>query len=122
VPPIDENGGVRIDPIQLGEDLDREFGTSVFDLIESVAPSEVYLSSKALADTGASVEDVAAYIADYRYGANIGPYIRQDAMRATASVRTFAAVLPRRSSPTSRPDLAATADGIQVARRNPVTW
>ena len=94
-PPIDENGGVRIDPIQLGEDLEAEFGTSVFELLENVAPSEVYLSSKALADTGASVEDVAAFIADYRYGQNIGPYVPRDAIaRDRLGARTFAAVLP----------------------------
>ena len=95
-PRIDENGGVRIDPIQLGEDLDAEFGTSVFKLLENVAPSEVYLSSKALTDTGASVEDVAAFIADYRYGQNIGPYVRPSAIaRDRLDARTFAAVLPR---------------------------
>ncbi|HET7236683.1 MAG TPA: alkaline phosphatase family protein [Actinomycetota bacterium] len=94
-PPIDENGGVRIDPIQLSEDLEAEFGTSVFDLIESVAPSEIFLSSKALADTGASVEDVAAFISDYRYGQNIGPYVRPDAIATDRlGARTFAAVLP----------------------------
>jgi hypothetical protein len=95
-PPIDEHGGVRIDPIQLGEDLEDEFGTSVYDLLESVAPSEVYLSARALADVGASVEDVAAFLADYRYGQNIGPYIRGDAIaRDRLDARTFAAVLPK---------------------------
>jgi hypothetical protein len=94
-PRIDENGGVRVDPIQLGEDLEREFGTSVFDLIESVAPSEVYLSSKAMADAGVSAEDIAAFLADYRYGQNIGPYIRSAAVRRDRlDARTFAAVLP----------------------------
>ena len=94
-PPIDENGGVRIDPIQLGEDLEAEFGTSVFELLENVAPSEVYLSSKALADVGATVEDVAAFISDYRYGQNIGPYVRRDAIATDRlAARTFAAVMP----------------------------
>jgi hypothetical protein len=37
-PEIDANGGVRIDPIQLEEDLNAEFGTSVFGLVQMVAP------------------------------------------------------------------------------------
>jgi hypothetical protein len=127
-PPIDENGGVRIDPIQLGEDLEAEFGTSVFELLENVAPSEVYLSSKALADTGASVEDVAAFIADYRYGQNIGPYVRPSAIaRDRLGARTFAAVLPKSFiAELAARDLAAygttafpEADPDQIP---PVTW
>jgi hypothetical protein len=94
-PMIDANGGVRIDPIQLDEDLRRRFGTSVFSLIQSVAPSEVYLSSRALADAGFSSEDIAAFLSEYRYGENIGPYIRPAAIRRDRlSHRTFAAVMP----------------------------
>jgi hypothetical protein len=94
-PLIDANGGVRIDPIQLEEDLQREFGASVFDLVENVAPSEVYLSSKALADAGFTAEDVAAFLADYRYGENLGPYLRPSAVaRDRLDAKAFAAVLP----------------------------
>ncbi|MGZ8635830.1 MAG: alkaline phosphatase family protein [Actinomycetota bacterium] len=94
-PEIDANGGVRIDPIQLDEDLRREFGASVFGLVEKVAPSEVYLSSRALADAGFTLEDVAAFFADYRYGQNIGPYVRPSAVRRERfDARAFAAVLP----------------------------
>ena len=94
-PEIDANGGVRIDPIQLEEDLNAEFGTSVFGLVQMVAPSEVYLDPKALTDSGLSAEDVAAFLADYRYGDNIGPYIRPAAIqRDRLHERSFAAVLP----------------------------
>jgi len=94
-PEIDANGGVRIDPIQLEEDLNAEFGTSVFGLVQMVAPSEVYLNPKALTDSGLSAEDVAAFLADYRYGDNIGPYIRPAAVRRDRlHERSFAAVLP----------------------------
>jgi hypothetical protein len=94
-PEIDANGGVRIDPIQLEEDLNAEFGTSVFGLVQMVAPSEVYLNPKALTDSGLSAEDVAAFLADYRYGDNIGPYIRPAAVRRDRlRERSFAAVLP----------------------------
>jgi hypothetical protein len=94
-PEIDAHGGVRIDPIQLEEDLEREFGPSVFGLVQSVAPSEVYLNPKALADAGYTAEDVAAFLADYRYGQNIGPYVRPAAVnRGQLAAKTFAAVLP----------------------------
>jgi hypothetical protein len=94
-PEIDANGGVRVDPIQLEADLEREFGTSVFDLVQMVAPSEVYLSSRALRDAGYTAEDVAAFLQDYRYGQNIGPYIRPAAIRRDRlGAPAFAAVLP----------------------------
>ena len=94
-PPIDASGGVRIDPIQLQEDLESEFGQSAFGLIENVAPSEVYLDPRALADVGATAEDVAAFLAGYRYGENIGPYVPQAAVNIDRlDAKTFAAVLP----------------------------
>lgn len=94
-PQIDANGGVRIDPIQLEEDLRRAFGKSVFGLVQSVAPSEIYLNPTALADAGFTAEDVAAFLADYRYGENLGPYVRPEAIRRDRlSARSFAAVLP----------------------------
>jgi hypothetical protein len=94
-PEIDANGGVRIDPIQLEEDINDEFGTSVFGLVQMVAPSEVYLDPKALVDAGLSDRDVAAFLADYRYGDNIGPYVRPAAVRDDRlDERSFAAVLP----------------------------
>lgn len=94
-PQIDANGGVRIDPIQLEEDLRRAFGKSVFGLAENVAPSELYLNPTALADAGFTAEDVAAFLADYRYGENLGPYLRPEAIRGERlTERSFAAVLP----------------------------
>jgi hypothetical protein len=94
-PEIDRNGGVRIDPIQLEADLNEEFGTSVFGLVQAVAPSEVYLNPRALVDAGLSASDVAVFLADYRYGDNIGPYVRPAAVRRDRlDARSFAAVLP----------------------------
>jgi len=95
-PLIDRNGGVRIDPLQLEEDLKREFGASPLRLVQSVAPSEVYFDPRALADAGYSLEDVAAFLGDYRYGDNIGPYIRPAAIRRDRlGEKTFAAVFPK---------------------------
>ena len=127
-PQIDPSGGVRIDPIQLGGDLRREFGTTVFRLVQNVAPSEVYLDRTALFDAGITAEHVAAFLAEYRYGENIGPYIPRAAIRRDRlDARTFAAVLPTsfiaelasedlsRFGETSYPD----ADPLGLP---PVTW
>jgi hypothetical protein len=95
-PLIDPSGGVRIDPIQLEQDLRDEFGDTVFKLVLSVAPSEVYFDPKALADAGYSLEDVAAFLTDYRYGDNIGPYVHDDAIvEERFHERAFAAVFPK---------------------------
>jgi hypothetical protein len=94
-PLIDAHGGVRIDPIQLEEDLVREFGKSLFGLVQAVVPSEIYLNPRGLFDAGCSAEDVAAFLADYRYSENIGPYVRPAAIRRDRlAAKTFAAVLP----------------------------
>ena len=71
----DAVGGVRLDPIQLGNHIEGEFGRGLFNVVQSVVPSEVYLHSDVLWDNGATLEDVAAYLRDYRYRQNIGPYV-----------------------------------------------
>ena len=80
-PTVDEVGGVRLDPLQLEEDIEAEFGDSVYKLVQSVVPSEVYLSRKAMIDGAVTRDDVAAFLKDYRYGDNIGPYVREDAIQ-----------------------------------------
>ncbi len=89
----DASGGVRLDPIQLWEDIEREFGGGVFDLVQNVVPSEVYLHADVLWDVGATREDVAAFLRDYPYRRNIGPYVPKDAIEQELLDRQqFAAV------------------------------
>ena len=76
----DSVDGVRLDPIQLGDHIEAEFGRGLFNVVQSVVPSEVYLHSDVLWDDGASIEDVAAYLRDYRYRQNIGPYVPASAI------------------------------------------
>ena len=93
-PTVDLAEGVRLDPIQLQEDIDREFGGSVFGLVSSVVPSEVYLNERAMWDDGVTRDDVAAFLRDYRYRDNIGPYVKRDAIDfGRLDQRPFAAVL-----------------------------
>jgi hypothetical protein len=94
-PTPDLAGGVRVDPIQLRADLEVVFGRSAFDLVESVVPSEVYLSEMAMLDSGITREEVAVYLGDYRYRDNLGPYVPEAAIdTARLGDRPFAAVLP----------------------------
>jgi hypothetical protein len=56
-------------------------------------PSEVYLHADVLWDAGATREDVAAFLRDYPYRRNIGPYVPRDAIeRSLLDRQQFAAV------------------------------
>lgn len=89
----DASNGVRLDPIQLGEEIERAFGRGLFNVVQSVVPSEVYLHTDVLWDSGASLEDVAAFLKDYRYRQNIGPYVPRSAIEQDLLDRKeFAAV------------------------------
>jgi type I phosphodiesterase/nucleotide pyrophosphatase len=79
-PLVDTAGGVRLDPIQLEQDIGRAFGTSVVGLVENVWPSEVYLNGTALWDAGVTRGEIAAFLRDYRYRDNIGAYVAPDAI------------------------------------------
>ena len=71
----DRVGGVRLDPIQLQARLEQGFD-GLQNVVQSVVPSEIYLDTSKLWDNGgATLEDVAAYLRDYRYRQNIGPYV-----------------------------------------------
>jgi hypothetical protein len=95
-PTVNLAGGVRLDPIQIEGDIQRRFGRSVFGLIESVVPSEIYLSRRAMVDVGITDADVAAWLDDYVYGENIGPYVPDEAISFDRlDQRIFAAVFPR---------------------------
>ena len=95
-PLVDTAGGVRLDPVQLQDDLNHRFGRSLWSLVQDVRPSEVFLNSRSLWDVGASLEDVAASLAHYRYGDNLGPYVPPNAIdRGRRNDPEFAAVFPR---------------------------
>jgi Type I phosphodiesterase / nucleotide pyrophosphatase len=76
----DAVNGARLDPVQLEAAIQGAFGRSVFGVVDYVAPSEVFLDSKALLDAGVSPDQIAAFLRDYRYGQNIGPYVPNDAV------------------------------------------
>ena len=63
-------------------------------MVEEITPHEVYLDTRKLWDNGgATVDDVAASLQDYRYRQNIGPYVPVDAIEQDLLDRKeFAAV------------------------------
>jgi hypothetical protein len=127
-PTVDLAGGVRVDPIQLTEDLNGEFGGPILDIVTSVVPSEVYLDDGALWDAGASRDDVAAFLRDYRYRDNIGPYVSRDAIEWNRlDQRPFAAVLSTDYiEGLGDGDLSSFGPGLFFAESDPgvppVTW
>jgi type I phosphodiesterase/nucleotide pyrophosphatase len=74
--------GVRLDPIQLGDRLESRFG-GLYDVVQSVVPSEVYLYTDKLWDAGVTLDDVAASLRDLTYRENIGPYVPVSAIEQT---------------------------------------
>ena len=90
----DDVDGTRVDPVELGKDIEATFHGGRYRVVEKVVPSEIYLDERALDDLGITRGDVAAFLRDYRYGQNIGPYIRDDAIeRDLLANPEFAAVL-----------------------------
>ena len=89
----DSAGGVRLDPIELDRHISANF-SGVTDVVQDVTPHEVYLNTARLWDNGgATAEDVAASLQDYRYRQNIGPYVPADAIEQSLLDRKqFAAV------------------------------
>jgi len=89
----DSVGGVRLDPIQLEHLIESRF-SGVTGVVESVVPSEVFLNVSRLWDNGgATIEHVAATLADYRYRQNIGAYVPRSAVEQDLlDQKEFAAV------------------------------
>jgi hypothetical protein len=88
----DDAGGVRLDPIQLRDAIEGRFG-GLFDPVQEVVPSEVYLHVDRLGDAAADVEDVAAFVAGLTYRQNLGPYVPASAVEQEMLDRKeFAAV------------------------------
>jgi hypothetical protein len=76
----DDVGGTRVDPGELGKDIEAKFHGGRYRVVEKVVPSEIYLNAQALEALGVTRGDIAAFLRDYRYGQNIGPYIPDDAI------------------------------------------
>ena len=89
----DAVGGTRVDPIQLDVDLQREFGEKGHMLVQYVAPSEVFIDHAVAEELRVDTEELAAFLKDYRYRDNLGPYVPRSAVeQALLNHKQFAAV------------------------------
>jgi hypothetical protein len=76
----DSVDGVRLDPIQLERVIEERFGAGLTKIVQYTAPSEVWLDTGALWDSGATLDDVAAQLRGLTYRQNLGPYVPRDAV------------------------------------------
>jgi hypothetical protein len=86
--------GFGIDPRELEEDIDAEFGP----ITEAAWPTEVFLKEEVMAEGDVSVEDVARFLGDYRLADNTQrpDYLVRGAGRFDARDRIFAMAIPSR--------------------------
>jgi Type I phosphodiesterase / nucleotide pyrophosphatase len=86
--------GFGIDPREVEEDIDAEFGP----ITEAAWPTEVFLKEEVMAERDVSVEDVARFLGDYRLADNTQrpDYLVRGAGRFGARDRIFAMAIPSR--------------------------
>ena len=90
-PRPDVMGGLRIDRYRLFEDLNEVFG----GVVEAVHPSDLYLDMEHVREEGLSVETIARFVADYRYGDGLPEGIDEDEVPSSLlNRRVFAAAVP----------------------------
>jgi hypothetical protein len=86
--------GFAIDPRELEDDVDAEFGP----ITEAAWPTEVFLKEEEMAERDVSVEEVARFLGDYRLADNTQrpDYLVGGAGRFDARDRIFAMAIPSR--------------------------
>ncbi|MGH2817016.1 MAG: alkaline phosphatase family protein [Actinomycetota bacterium] len=86
--------GFGIDPRELEDDVDAEFGP----ITEAAWPTEVFLKEEEMAERDVSIEEVARFLGDYRLADNTQrpDYLVGGAGRFDASDRIFAMAIPSR--------------------------
>jgi len=76
----DSVDGVRLDPIQLKQVIEERFAPGLTEVVEYMAPAEVFITEGALWDSGATTADIAAALRHLTYRQNIGPYVPRSAV------------------------------------------
>jgi hypothetical protein len=85
-------GGLRIHPDILGRSVERYFGR---DIVQKVTPSGMFLDTARMDREGITVDEVARFVGDYRYGDGLPPDAdRDDIPRDELRRRVFAAAIP----------------------------
>jgi hypothetical protein len=91
-PKPETTGGLRVHPDLLGQRVDEYFGRTI---VEKVTPSGMFLDIPAMEEAGITLEEVARFIGDYRYGDGLPKDADRSAIpQETLEARVFAAALP----------------------------
>lgn len=72
-PAVTQSGGVRLDPVQLANDINERFG-QVVPAVQDVRPAEVYLQKAAMRNDPQLADRIAAWLRTYTYGDNVMKY------------------------------------------------
>jgi hypothetical protein len=92
-PLVEDVEGVRLDPIQLVRDVEGTFRLPRRSLVATIRPAEIFLKKRALETWSLTADEIAASLADYRYGDNIGPYVPRRSVESNRLEQSeFAAV------------------------------
>ncbi|MDQ4006213.1 MAG: alkaline phosphatase family protein, partial [Actinomycetota bacterium] len=91
-PKPETTGGLRIHPDLLGRAVDDYFGRTI---VQKVTPSGMFLHLDAMHANGITLEEVARFIGDYRYGDGLPADTERSGIpEETLNRRVFAAALP----------------------------
>lgn len=91
-PKPETTGGVRVHPDIVGRSVDEYFGRK---LVQQVTPSGLFLHHDVMEEAGITLEDVARFVAGYRYGDGLPADVDSSAIPAKELERhVFAAALP----------------------------
>jgi predicted AlkP superfamily pyrophosphatase or phosphodiesterase len=91
-PKPETTGGVRVHPDILGRSVDEYFGRK---LVQQVTPSGLFLHHDVLEEAGITLEDVARFVAGFRYGDGLPADVDRPGISAEELERlVFAAALP----------------------------
>jgi predicted AlkP superfamily pyrophosphatase or phosphodiesterase len=91
-PKPETTGGLRVHPDILGRSVDEYFGRK---LVQKVTPSGLFLDHRALDAAGVTLEDVARFVATFRYGDGLPADVDRSAVPPEDLERpVFAGALP----------------------------
>jgi hypothetical protein len=91
-PKPETSGGLRVHPDLLGRAVDDYFGRPI---IEKVTPSGMFLDHEVLEEAGITLEEVARFVGNHRYGDGLPQDADRSAIpREVLGRRVFAAAIP----------------------------
>ena len=91
-PKPETTGGLRVHPDILGRKVEEYFATNI---VQKVTPSGLFLHLELMEEEGITLEDVARFVGDFRYGDGLPADVDRSSIPAEQlEERVFAAALP----------------------------